>query len=234
MLVRYAFNIKGIQVDDTFHALEGIISEERYKKMQRYYFEADKIRSLFAEVLLRYALKKHYGLEGADIQFDTNEYGKPSLKKNKNIYFNVSHSGDWILCAISSKPVGVDVEQIKEKNIDIAERFYAEEEYQTLLKSKNASELFFVYWTLKESYVKAEGKGMSISFSTFAFDVSEEAIVLKVNGEVCHTYQFQVYKIAEDFEAATCSMEPIEGFFEQVDLEQVKEVLIGNSKEEKV
>lgn len=226
MLVRYAFNIQEIKVDDTFHALEEVISKERYERMQRYHFEMDKVRSLFAEVLLRYGLKRHYGLVGKEIQFNINEYGKPTLKEHEEIHFNVSHSGDWVICAISSEPVGVDVEQVKEKNIDIAERFYAKEEYQTLLGSENAVELFFVYWTLKESYVKAEGKGMSIPFSSFSFDLSGESIVLKVNGEVCHTYQFQAYKIAEDFVVATCSRETIEGEFIQVTLDELKETLL--------
>ena len=226
MLVRYAFNIQEIEIDDMFHELETLISEERYKKMQRYHFEIDKIRSLFAEILLRYGLKKNFSIEGAQIQFETNEYGKPHLKENSHIHFNVSHSGDWVICAISSKPVGVDVEQMKERNIDIAERFYAEEEYESLLACENVSELFFKYWTLKESYVKAEGKGMSISFNSFAFHIGDE-ITLTVEKEICTKYQFQVYKIAEDFEVATCSMEPIEGKFQIISLTDIKEMLLS-------
>lgn len=226
MLIRYAFSIKGIEVDETFHALEKTISKERYEKMQRYRFEADRVRSLFAALLLRYALKKHYGIEGTDIEIEKNEYGKPELKNQKDIYFNVSHSGDWVICALSSYPVGVDVELNKEHDIEIAKRFYSEKEYKTLLESDNAKELFITYWTLKESYVKAEGKGMSIPFDSFSFDIKDRGIDLQVGEQLCDTYQFQVYKIADDVQVATCSQEPIEGEFQVIDLDEIKETLL--------
>lgn len=245
MLIRYAFNIQGIEVDELFHKLETLVSPERYEKMQRYHFEVDKIRSLFAEILLRYGLKIHFGMEGDVIQFETNEYGKPRLKGCEGIHFNVSHSGDWVICAISSEQVGVDVEQVKEKNLDIAERFYAEEEYQTLLQYEHPSELFYRYWTLKESYVKAEGKGMSIPFTSFAFRIEDtvsdrksetssdtnshkiyDKISLTVNNEICKKYQFQVYNIAEDFQVATCSSEEIEGKFKQITIQDIEATLL--------
>ena len=162
MLIRYAFSIDGLKVDETFHALETLVTQERYDKIQRFHFEQDKIRGLYAGVLLRFALKKHYGLEGASLAFEKNEYGKPALKDYKEIQFNLSHSGNWVVCALSDKAIGVDVEEIKAKNLDIAKRFYAPAEYEWLKNSENPNQLFFTYWTLKESYVKAEGKGMSI------------------------------------------------------------------------
>lgn len=227
MLLRYAFSIQDVKVDDTFHALEQIISKKRYAKMQRFHFEVDKIRSLFAEVLVRFTLKKHFHIEGADIEFEVNEFGKPNLKGFPDIQFNVSHSGNWVICAVSESTVGVDVEEIKEKNLDIAERFYAKEEYESLVASTDKNELFIRYWTLKESYVKAEGKGMSIPFSSFSFDVSGEDIKLQVEGQPCNTYHFQVYKIGESFEAATCSKEKIEGEFIKVTLEEIKKTLLS-------
>lgn len=227
MLLRYAFSIQDVKVDAAFHALEQIISTKRYDKMQRFYFEADKIRSLFAEVLLRFALKKHFKIEGADVEFEVNEFGKPYLKGIPEIHFNVSHSGNWVICAVSQSPVGVDVEEIKNKNLEIAERFYTKEEYESLLASADKNELFIRYWTLKESYVKAEGKGMSIAFDSFSFDVSGEEIKLQVGQKPCNTYHFQVYKIGDSFEAATCSKEVIEGEFVKVTLEEIKKTLLS-------
>ena len=226
MLIRYAFSVKNIEVDDEFHQLEHIVSKERYEKMQRYHFEADKVRSLFAELLLRYGLKRNFGLEGKDIEFEKNEYGKPELKKQKNIHFNVSHSGDWVVCGISDKPVGVDVELEKEHDLQIAKRFYGKKEYAALQKCDNQDELFITYWTLKESYVKAEGKGLSIPFETFAFSINNGTISLEVEEQPCDKYEFQVYKIAEGVQAATCSMEPIKGKFELVSKEALMEVLL--------
>lgn len=226
MLMRYAFCVAGVEQDAVFKQLEHIVSEERYKKMQKYRFPIDKIRSLFAEMLVRYALKKHFAMEGAEIAFATNEYGKPFLKGVDNLYFNVSHSGDWVVCAVSDQPVGVDVEQIKENSYEIADRFFSEKEAKAIKESEMGQELFYTYWTLKESYVKAEGKGMSIPFSSFAFILEGEEISLEVEDNPCGTYQFQVYKIDEGTLAATCSYERPSGVFEQVSLAQLEEMLL--------
>lgn len=226
MLVRYAFCVAGVEQDAVFKQLESIVTEERYKKMQKYRFPIDKIRSLFAEVLVRYALKKHFAMEGADIAIDTNEYGKPYLKDVENVYFNVSHSGDWVVCAVSDQPVGVDVEQIKKNSFEIADRFFSEKEAKAIQESEVGQELFYKYWTLKESYVKAEGKGMSIPFDSFAFTIDGEDISLEVEESPCDTYQFQVYKIDEGTFAATCSHERPSDVFEQVSIEQLEEILL--------
>ncbi|MBR3771827.1 MAG: 4'-phosphopantetheinyl transferase superfamily protein [Clostridium sp.] len=226
MLIRYAFCVENVEQDEVFHKLESVISEERYNRMQKYHFPIDKTRSLFAEVLLRYALKKHFAMEGTEIVFETNEYGKPFLKGEKNLHFNVSHSGNWVICGISDQPVGVDVEVIKERNTDIAERFFSKKEAQAIKDSDLGNDLFYQYWTLKESYVKAEGKGMSISFNSFSFAVDGEDISLELEGKPCHTYQFGVYKIDEETWAATCSCEPVRGIFEKITISQITEMLL--------
>ena len=226
MLIRYAFCVDEVEQDARFQQLEQVVSKKRYEKMQKYRFPIDKIRSLFAELLVRYVLKKHFQIEGADIEFDYNEYGKPFLKGQKNLFFNVSHSGSWVICAVSDKPVGVDVEEIKDRNLDIAERFYSKKETEAIKESDMGNELFYHYWTLKESYVKAEGKGMSISFSSFAFSIEGEDILLEVEGKSCLTYQFQVYKIDDGTLAATCSCEKPEGIFDEVSINQIEEMLL--------
>lgn len=226
MLIRYAFSIKNRKVDETFHELSTLISKERFQKMQKYHFEEDRIRSLYASILVRFILKKHYGIMDEELKIGKNEYGKPILTDYPEIHFNVSHSGDWVICAFSAFPVGVDVELNREHDIEIAKRFFAEVEYKTLLKSENTSDLFIKYWTLKESYVKAEGKGMSIPFDSFSFLVSGNEIELLVEGKPCNTYQFQTYQIEDDVTVATCSREAIEGTYEVVTLDEIIRVLL--------
>lgn len=220
-------------MDETFHALEALISRERQDKIKRYRFDNDKMRGLYAEILLRYTLKKHFGIEGALVEFEQNEYGKPALKGNQDIKFNLSHSGNWVICAVSDKDVGVDVEEIKEKELDIAKRFFAPCEYQYIKNSHNPSEKFFTYWTLKESYVKAEGKGMSIPFDSFSFSLepeedgdSEYKIALEVNERTCDAYQFQTYQLDSEVMISTCSKEQIEGKFQIVSLTELRITLL--------
>lgn len=225
MLIRYAFSIEGIEKSEIAKELIELLSKKRREKVERFRFEADKVRSVFAELLLRYGLKKHYSLSGSQIEFEWNEFGKPSLKNQKELYFNISHSGNWVICAISNDSVGVDVEQINPKNLDIAKRFYAKDEYEQLLKSEKKDELFIWYWTLKESYVKAVGKGMTIDFSSISFSEENGEIQLLVEEKLCTEYRFEVITLEPGYLAATSSRVPMEGDFIKLSYEEILKVL---------
>src|SRR6476659_128188 len=92
----YAMKIKNIDIGILQH-LEAIISTERWEKTKKYHFEEDKKRSIMAEVILRHALKKNFGITCENVQFTTNRFGKPMLKNFEHIHFNLAHSGDWVV-----------------------------------------------------------------------------------------------------------------------------------------
>ncbi|MBO4927712.1 MAG: hypothetical protein J5379_05620 [Clostridiales bacterium] len=123
------------------------ISSERRTQISRFRFEADKMRSLFAEVLLRYALKKRYGIE--DLSLGTNEYGKPFLKDHEEIFFNLSHSGDWVVCGIGDRNLGIDVERIEDIEMSIARDFFAKEEWE-YIKTIPETERLGVFYRRKK------------------------------------------------------------------------------------
>lgn len=225
MIFQYALKIPECLDENLQDVLKQMISPGRKEKLERYHFDADKKRGLFAEILLRYGLGKDFGIEQEDILFETNEYGKPKLKKQENIFFNFSHSGDWVVCAIGDKPLGVDVEQIKGKDLEIAKRFYTEYEYEDLLRQKEEKrpECFIKYWTLKESYTKAEGKGLSIPFTTFGFRFTQDDVALYIGEEPSKEYFLYVYKIDEGYEAAVCAHDPDVKEFNEITLEQIRE-----------
>ncbi len=227
MLVQYAFNIKGCKQDDLFNQFRGVISEEREKKLDKFHFEADRLRSLYAEILLRYGLQKE-GMRSEDIQFVHNEYGKPGLKDRKDLYFNLSHSGDWVICAISSKPVGADVEQVKNREMDIAERFFSSYEYKELMKcpKEAQAEYFCKLWTLKESYVKALGMGLSKSFTSFWFEIHGGDIRMYTEENGHNDYYFYVYPLEPGYEAAICTKERYMGKYRPVTMEDLKKALL--------
>ncbi len=58
-------------------------------------------------------LKEKYG-KSANIAYTT--YGKSYLYGEKELFFNISHSGNWVIMAIGLTEVGVDIEKIDEKN----------------------------------------------------------------------------------------------------------------------
>ena len=118
--------------------------------------------SVEAEALLRCAL----GLTPQDAPLDMTigENGKPACA---DVQFSFSHSGDMVACAVSDCPVGVDIEFSKKDGWPVAQRFFAAEEVE-LLRNSQDSALFYRLWTLKESYLKALGCGMTKPLASFS------------------------------------------------------------------
>ena len=150
---------------------------EYYAKMPKYRREKidllkqrdDKMRSLGAGVLLARALKSVGVNENAEISVGKN--GKPFLRDIEYVHFNLSHSGNLVMCAISNMEVGCDVERVKNGRLGVAERFFTPEEREFINIGKNEkekNERFFRLWTLKESFIKANGAGLSMSMNSFS------------------------------------------------------------------
>ena len=164
------FNVKPIIDDPALFA-------EWYEKMPAWRrrridsmkHESGKALSLGVGVLLHKALTE-MGVEEPD-EVCMNEFEKPFYKEYPEIHFSLSHSGVMAMCVISDRPVGCDVEKIRERDLDIAKRFFTSEEYD-LIKSQKTDELqtkmFFRIWTLKESFVKCIGTGLSTPLNEFS------------------------------------------------------------------
>lgn len=155
-------------------ALSGL-DEARKAKTLRYLHAQDRKLSLGAGALLRYALKEH-GVTDAEILTDEN--GKPYTQ---GIFFNLSHSYDYVVCSVSTKPVGCDVERISEGHLRIAERYFCESEtdYIFSFPEEKRSGEFFRLWTVKEAYMKLTGEGMRLSLHSFSVDVGDEITVTR-------------------------------------------------------
>jgi len=150
--------------------LLGFISKENREKCRNSRFKKDKLRTLYGELMVRYILCKKLLLENKDIELLKSETGKPYVK-NCSIHFNISHSGDFVVCVFSDQEIGIDIEQMKEVNLKVAKRFFCQCEYQDLLDKKGSDQncYFYSLWTLKESYIKWLGTGLLTSLNTFCF-----------------------------------------------------------------
>ena len=102
----------------------------------------------------------------ADAEIVKTVLGKPYLKEFPGVQFNLSHSGPYGVCAISSAPVGVDVELVRPLRQDVAKRFFTETE-QGWLTQRPPKEFFYL-WTRKESFSKALGKGLTLPMHSFS------------------------------------------------------------------
>ncbi|MEO4052748.1 4'-phosphopantetheinyl transferase superfamily protein [Solibacillus sp. CAU 1738] len=207
MIYKYAINITEKAYLDVFQQFELMISSERKEKVSKFHFDEDKKRSILAEVLLRHSLKKNFGITHDQIQFTNNQYGKPNLKNFDQIHFNLAHSGDWVVCVVSDAPIGIDVEQITTIDMGIAKAYFTSREYKDILSQPKDKQIQYFYklWTLKESYVKAEGKGLSIPLNSFSFCIQSQAIQMFESNQLSKKYSFQVFNLDDFHIVALCS-----------------------------
>lgn len=94
---------------------------------------------------------------------------KPLLICDKNLYFNISHSGDYVVLAVSDEEVGCDIQEIRPYNPKVAVRHYCENETRLIEESGSQDRVFIRLWALKESILKFTGKGISGGFATYDF-----------------------------------------------------------------
>lgn len=159
-----------VDTEQAFSNLERylpLISEERQHKISRFHFDKDKIISLYAELLMRNEISHALNTKFNEIEFAIYEHGKPYMKNTTNYHFSLSHSGNCISFIGYDSPIGIDVEQISTGNLDIAKRFFTDNEFHYINSSNDSTSAFYEIWTAKEAYVKLLGLGLSKSFQSF-------------------------------------------------------------------
>ncbi|MBS5984143.1 4'-phosphopantetheinyl transferase family protein [Clostridium butyricum] len=162
----YAISIEDVNLSK-FNILLNKISLDKCKKVENFMHFKDKVRGILGEALLRKILISEYDLKNSDIKFIFNDYAKPFLE-SKNIQFNISHSGKWVLLGIDDNLIGVDIEEVKDINYkEISESIFNYNEFLYIKNSTSKLHTFYKLWTLKESYIKMIGKGMSIQLKSF-------------------------------------------------------------------
>lgn len=209
MIYQFAVNISTCS-DRQIQELYKILSKERKARISRYLSQKDRIRSVISETVLRYGLQKEMGMKNSDIRFGYGQYHKPFLENDKDIFFNLSHSGEWVYCGIADVELGVDVEYIKDGCIDIANRFFNLRESEYINEQPTfelQKEVFYKLWTLKESYVKAVGKGLNIKLDSFYFEWDGVYISIIVDGSVQKEYRFVSQKIDTEHWVALCFLD---------------------------
>jgi len=147
-----------------------MLPENERRKSERFRFEILRTRYIKGHYLLRLLLGQYLGIDFYNQEFNLNEYGKPSLQKEKEsntINFNFSNSENICVYAFTKEgDLGIDIEKIHDlPDVDqIVERFFSPDE-KKLFRSfpedaKKTS--FFKYWARKEALLKAMGVGLSI------------------------------------------------------------------------
>lgn len=164
---------------------DALLTDDERKKRDRFRFEKDQHSCLVTRALLRTVLSKYADVPPEAWRFVTNDYGRPEIDEPAEarwLKFNLSHTNGLIALIVArDRDVGVDVEDRDRRGrlLNVADRFFSPSEVEALhaLPEEEQLERFFLYWTLKESYIKARGMGLAIPLAQFSFGVEREITI---------------------------------------------------------
>lgn len=170
-------NIYFMEINEDFseqqQAMLAFLSMEKQQKILSLRFAVDKKLSLFADVLVRCLACQIHNLKNQDMVFEQNDFGKPYLAGFPAFQFNISHTRNALVVAISNQAVGIDIEKVQQANLRIAQQFFTAKEVAWIYEeAEKQDERFYAVWTQKEAYLKWLGKGISMPLSSF--DILED------------------------------------------------------------
>ncbi len=179
---------------DSVKLAESTLSADEAQRAARFHFPKDRDHFIVAHGILRQIIGCYLRRKPHELIFSVNQYGKPSLV-DSNLEFNLSHSGDFALLAITQeRKIGVDVEHIRNdmELENIASRNFSEVEVSELLALPPAQREvgFFNCWTRKEAYIKAHGLGLSLPLDSFDLSLAPDqpAILRFGDIEACYSH----------------------------------------------
>lgn len=170
-------------------------SPEKQREISSIKVEKKQIERIVSDHLKRTALAEYCGVDPLGIEFSKGEKGKP-FAKGLDVCFNVSHSGDFVVCAVSEKEIGTDVEKIRPVNPRTAEKFATPSELEYIRSHENG---LFEIWVLKEAYFKCIGTGLGADVKSVCFSISGNKI--KCSDENC---ECSFVEIADGYVCAIC------------------------------
>jgi 4'-phosphopantetheinyl transferase len=193
------------------------LDDAERKRQGRFYFEKHRHQYLVTRAMVRNTLSLYAGdVSPEQWRFSPNEYGKPHISAPiaRPLQFNLSHASGMIVLAITrSREVGVDVEcqsrgEKSPERADIADRFFSPREARDLrsLPMHRQADRFYDLWTLKEAYIKACGKGLSMPLDEFGFRFPcSHGVDIEFSSEITddpRNWKFWLLKASEDHKVA--------------------------------
>ncbi|MBR3149966.1 MAG: 4'-phosphopantetheinyl transferase superfamily protein [Eubacterium sp.] len=196
----YVLDCDALKDGELYRRYYEAMPQVRKNKIDKTKFDSDKRLSLGAGILLKRAL------DGFDTsKIISKEFKKPYIE-GCPLSFNLSHSGKYAAAAVSKSNVGCDIQQITPISDKVAKRFFCPSEQELIMKAGNEEkqrEMFFRLWTLKESFIKATGDGMSLPLNEFciSLDGDTPSVEQAVNDK---KYSFSEFGIDDNYRLAVC------------------------------
>jgi len=187
MLISY-LSIDVLITNANFEALKRLIPGSFITKNDRFHKFQDRQRNLFGLLLL---MRSWHNLFDESLNLEnikTSKFNRPYLP-NSLVDFNISHSGDFVVCVLSADSrVGIDIEQKKDVDLKDFTRTMNSDQWTEIHTSNNPLDTFFKYWSMKESVIKADGRGLSIPLTEIILDKDR----VSYDGNLWHLYPFKI------------------------------------------
>ena len=203
----YIAKITPLLIEENYRAYYRKIPAWRQEKADKLRFKEDKARSVGAWILW--------------------EKIKKAGQVPQEAVFILSHSGDYVLCAysdVAKAQVGCDLEEVKELRLSVARRFFGEREYRHIAETKDPeckTWLFYRYWVLKESFMKATRKGMAMDMRSYeiGWDQGGKPVIARKPEEYADAYYCREYRMQGVHAAmAVCTTDPDIGELQAIEL----------------
>ena len=137
-----------------------LLSVQRREQCLKFKHELGRKQCAAAYLLLCQGLREEYGITEPPI-FEYGEHGKPVIVGHPEICFNISHCREAVMCVLSNKPVGVDIESVHRYSESLARYTMNDEEMKQILQAENPAVQFTKLWTMKEAVLKLSGHGLT-------------------------------------------------------------------------
>lgn len=167
-------------------------------------YKGKKMEHMLGERLLEVGLYEEYGLT---LRFEpraAGEHGKPFFTLQPKLHYNISHSGEYVVCVLAGQEVGIDIQVHRPASFErTLKRMVSEEERERILAMPDMEQEFFRQWVLREAYIKWTGEGLSRDLRTIPMD------------EGWHTQ----LSMPQGYSGALWAEEPMEIIWKQVEVE---------------
>lgn len=147
---------------ETWNYYLGLLPKNLQNEVMKYHRWQDRQNTLFGKLLVFVAYYMVYNEKLDFNEYLRDSFGKP-LIKNIDFEFNISHSGNMVVCVFSKEQVGIDIEEIIKMDFENFNSIFTTAELDEIKNSDGLK--FYELWTAKEAVVKAIGKGLSIPIS---------------------------------------------------------------------
>lgn len=204
----YSFPLRCSQAAE--HRFSALLSEDEQRRAANFVFEKDRRKFIVARGRLRQILADYLGQPPENISFKYGAHGKPALADiTAGLKFNLSHSHELAVLAVSNYEVGIDVEWCRpmDNMKSVAEKVYNDTELSLLFRtlSANRTELFYEFWTYKEAFIKLTGEGFSRDPQTIQLPTEEicsTGWILAKCKEVQEEVMLKQFKTADGYKGA--------------------------------